>query len=163
MARIISLSEVLSSGRLARLSAISACVRTVASGVRTRWAASAMKSSDRVRDVLSLSIKRFSDVTSDTISAGTGATTGRRSFGPRRDTDAARFWIGRIVLCAVRTASKTATVKNPSPIRMARFRIAARVALCPARVCASDPRTSTGCPSTDNCRLAETIRTLSPL
>ena len=90
-------------------------MRTMAIGVRTRCAASAIKSSERDRDFCNRVMREFRDDTSGAISVGTGAAKGRKSLGPRRDTDPVKRCRGRIVVCAMTMAITMDSRKNPNP------------------------------------------------
>jgi hypothetical protein len=155
--------------------AMSACVRTVASGVRTRCAASAMKSSDRRMDWPSRSIRLFRDAMSGASSSGALCSTRRRSEGPRRETAAAISCSGlsdvraamadRIAAMAKKATDRTAARRdNPAAIRSTPVRVWATVtvtgtASAPARTAreteairigsaSNDPVSNTTCPVT---------------
>ena len=110
----------------------------MAMGVRTRCAASAIKSSDRDRDFCNLDISELRDDTSGAISVGTGAATGRKSLGPRRETEPVKRCNGRIVLCEITMATTMDNMKNPNPMANDIREMRAIDRFNPVRVCATE-------------------------
>ena len=73
----------------------------------------------------------FNDCTSGAISSGTDAVTGRKSWGPRRDTEAAKRFRGPTVDWAASKAMMADMTKNPLPNNITMFEISASVLAWP--------------------------------
>ena len=136
MARIIDLTACRFSSFSTLCSVASACERTVDSGVLTLCAASAINSSDCLKDFSSCIINLLNEETSGPISDGTRRVTGLRSCGLRLATEFARFLSGLIAVDAAQSDNSTASIKKPAPYSAAVLEILLKVPAKLSCVCA---------------------------